>query len=59
EDMRSMVENLKKQNQFATDADLERALRSSIGVGINDFLKRARQNAPNGIAIWGHEPEHP
>ena len=44
EDMRSMVENLKKQNQFATDADLERALRSSIGVGINDFLKRARQN---------------
>ncbi|HPS02924.1 MAG TPA: GGDEF domain-containing protein [Candidatus Sumerlaeota bacterium] len=22
-------------------------------------LKRARQNAPNGIAIWGHEPEHP
>lgn len=44
EDMRSMVENLKKQNQFATDADLERALRSSLGVGINDFLKRARQN---------------
>lgn len=44
EDMRSMVENLKKQNQFATDADLDRALRTSLGVGINDFLKRARQN---------------
>jgi parvulin-like peptidyl-prolyl isomerase len=44
EDMRGMVENLKKQNQFTTDADLDRALRTSLGVGINDFLKRARQN---------------
>jgi peptidyl-prolyl cis-trans isomerase SurA len=44
EDMRSMVEDIKKQYQFATDADLEHALRSSMGIGVTDWVKRSKQS---------------
>lgn len=43
EQIRSYVEDIKKQNQFATDADLERALKSSLGVGLPDYLKQLKQ----------------
>ena len=43
EQIRSYVEDIKKQNQFATDADLERALKTSLGVGLPDYLKQLKQ----------------
>jgi len=43
-DLHGMVEDIKKQNQFASDADFERALRSSLGIGLSDFMKRRRQS---------------
>jgi len=42
-ELKGMVEDIKKQNQLATDADFERALRSSMGISLNDFLKRRKQ----------------
>lgn len=42
DDMRGMVDDIKKQYQFATDADLEHALRSSLGIGISDWIKRSK-----------------
>lgn len=43
-DLKGMVEDIKKQNQFASDADFERALRSSMGIGLSDFLRRRKQS---------------
>ena len=43
EQIRSYVEDIKQQNQFATDADLERALKTSLGVGLPDYLKQLKQ----------------
>lgn len=37
--MRSVVEDIKKEYNFATDADFERALRTSQGIGLQDYIK--------------------
>lgn len=42
--LRSVIEDIKKQNNFPTDADLERALRGSLGIGLAEYTKRQRQN---------------
>ncbi|WP_005036330.1 peptidylprolyl isomerase [Holophaga foetida] len=41
--LRNYVEDIKKQNNFASDADFERALRASAGVGLPEFLLRQKQ----------------
>lgn len=41
--MHGYIEDIKKQNNFATDADFEKALRSSMGIGLQEYLKRAKQ----------------
>lgn len=41
--LRAIVEDIKKQNKFNSDADFEQALRASAGIGIDDYLKRTRQ----------------
>ncbi len=41
--LKSYVEDIKKQNNFATDADFEKALRSSMGIGLQEYLKHAKQ----------------
>jgi peptidyl-prolyl cis-trans isomerase SurA len=41
--MRSMVEQIKKENNFASDADLERALKASLGLSLEDWLKRQKE----------------
>jgi parvulin-like peptidyl-prolyl isomerase len=43
--VRSSIDGIKKENNFATDADLERALRSSLGIGLPEFMKRQKQQA--------------
>ena len=41
--MNSYIEDVKKQNNFATDADFERALRSSVGIGLKEYIARQKQ----------------
>jgi peptidyl-prolyl cis-trans isomerase SurA len=41
--IRSYVEDLKKQNGFTTDADFERALKGSLGIGLPAYLVRSKQ----------------
>ncbi len=43
--VRSTIDGIKKENNFATDADLERALKSSLGIGLPEFMKRQKQQA--------------
>jgi len=43
--IRSMVEQIKKENNFATDADLEKALRAQAGIGLDEYIKRQKQGA--------------
>jgi parvulin-like peptidyl-prolyl isomerase len=42
EDIRTYVEEVKKQNNFATDADFERAIKGSLGYGLQTYLERTR-----------------
>ncbi len=41
--MRSNVEQIKKDNNFASDADLERALKGSLGITLEEWLKRQKE----------------
>jgi peptidyl-prolyl cis-trans isomerase SurA len=41
--VRQYVEQIKKENNFATDADFERALRGSAGIGFDDFIKQQKR----------------
>jgi parvulin-like peptidyl-prolyl isomerase len=41
--LHAYVEDIKKQNNFATDADFEKALRGSLGIGMQEYLKRTKQ----------------
>jgi parvulin-like peptidyl-prolyl isomerase len=43
--VRSSIDGIKKENNFATDADLERALKGSLGIGLPEFMKRQKQQA--------------
>lgn len=43
--MRAMIDQIKKENNFATDADLEKAIRASVGIGLDEFIKRQKQNS--------------
>lgn len=42
--IKSVIEDIKKQNNLPTDADLERALRGSLGISLADYTKRQKQN---------------
>ena len=42
--MRSNVEQIKKENNFASDADLERALKASVGISLDEWLKRQKES---------------
>ncbi|MBK8726455.1 MAG: peptidylprolyl isomerase [Holophagaceae bacterium] len=41
--LKSVIEDIKKQNNLPTDADLERALRGSAGIGLAEYTKRQKQ----------------
>jgi parvulin-like peptidyl-prolyl isomerase len=41
--LNTIVEGIKKENQFKSDTDFEQALRASLGIGLGDYLKRTRQ----------------
>jgi parvulin-like peptidyl-prolyl isomerase len=42
--LRSFVEDIKRQNNFSSDADFERALKGSLGIGLQAYLVRAKQD---------------
>jgi peptidyl-prolyl cis-trans isomerase SurA len=44
EALRSYVEDIKRQNNFTSDADFERALKGSLGIGLQAYLARAKQD---------------
>jgi len=49
--MRTMVEDVKKQNNFATDADFEKALKGSVGIGLPDWVKQQKQQMLQGEVL--------
>jgi parvulin-like peptidyl-prolyl isomerase len=44
EDLRAYVDDIKKQNNFSTDADFERALKGSLGYGLQAYMNRAKSD---------------
>jgi parvulin-like peptidyl-prolyl isomerase len=44
EQLRGFVDQIKKDNNLPTDADLERALQTSLGVGLKAYMARARED---------------
>jgi parvulin-like peptidyl-prolyl isomerase len=42
--LRNYVEEIKKQNNFTSDADFERALKGSLGIGLQAYLARSKQD---------------
>jgi peptidyl-prolyl cis-trans isomerase SurA len=42
--LRTYVEDVKKQNNFTSDADFERALKGSLGIGLQAYLERSKQD---------------
>jgi peptidyl-prolyl cis-trans isomerase SurA len=49
--VRSSIDGIKKENNFATDADLERALKGSMGIGLPEFMKRQKQQATQQFVL--------
>jgi parvulin-like peptidyl-prolyl isomerase len=44
EALRGYVDEVKKQNNFSSDADFERALKGSLGIGLQAYLERSKQD---------------
>jgi parvulin-like peptidyl-prolyl isomerase len=42
EEIRAYIEDLKKQNNFATDDDFEKALKGSLGYGLKAYMVRSK-----------------
>ena len=45
--LKNVVEDIKKQYNFTSDADFERALRTSQGIGLQDFVKLQKRQILN------------
>jgi peptidyl-prolyl cis-trans isomerase SurA len=42
--LRAWLTSMEKENNIPSDADLERALRSSLGIGLKEYMMRARED---------------
>ncbi len=49
--VRANIEAIKKENKFASDADLERALRASLGIGLDEFARRQKEQATQQFVL--------
>lgn len=49
--VRANVDSIKKENNFATDADLERAIKGSLGIGLPEFMARQKQQATQQFVL--------
>ncbi|HEX9010330.1 MAG TPA: peptidyl-prolyl cis-trans isomerase [Holophagaceae bacterium] len=45
------IDAIKKENKFASDADLERALRTSLGITLEEFTKRQKEQATQQFVL--------
>jgi len=43
DNIRAYVESVKKQNNFTSDADFERALKGTLGIDLPEYLKREKE----------------
>lgn len=51
EQLRKYVEEQKKQYNFATDQDFEKALRSSFNLSLSEYLQRIKQNEIQSMVL--------
>ncbi len=51
EEIRKYVDELKKQNNFATDADFEKALRGSLNISLAEYIQRLKQNELQNMVL--------
>jgi parvulin-like peptidyl-prolyl isomerase len=49
--VRANIDGIKKENNFATDADLERAIKGSLGIGLPEFMKRQKLQATQQFVL--------
>ena len=49
--VRASIDGIKKENNFATDADLERAVKGSLGIGLPEFMQRQKQQATQQFVL--------
>jgi peptidyl-prolyl cis-trans isomerase SurA len=49
--VRANIDAIKKENKFASDADLERALQTSLGISLPEFIKRQKQQATQQFVL--------
>ncbi|HJW71991.1 MAG TPA: peptidylprolyl isomerase [Geothrix sp.] len=49
--VRASIDNIKKENNFATDADFERALKGSMGITLDEFMKRQKMQATQQFVL--------
>jgi len=49
--VRANIDAIKKENKFASDADLERAIRTSLGISLSDFMRRQKEQATQQFVL--------
>ena len=49
--VRASIDGIKKENNFATDADLEKAIKGSLGIGLPEFMKRQKLQATQQFVL--------
>ncbi len=49
--VRANIDAIKKENKFASDADLERAIRTSLGISLEEFTKRQKEQATQQFVL--------
>ncbi len=49
--VRASIDGIKKENNFSSDADLEQALKGSLGIGLPEFMKRQKQQATQQFVL--------
>lgn len=49
--VRANIDAIKKENKFTSDADLERALRTSLGISLAEFEKRQKEQATQQFVL--------
>jgi peptidyl-prolyl cis-trans isomerase SurA len=41
--VRQSIDQMKKENNMSSDADLEKAIRASLGIGLDEFMKKQKE----------------
>ncbi len=49
--VRANIDQIEKENNFASDADLERAIRASLGISLKEFMHRQKEQATEQFVL--------